>query len=103
MSPTETAFKNRIRPVLSGLANTWAVKIQQLSISGTPDFLLCVNGRFVALELKRDAKARVTALQKHALQKIAAAGGLSLVAYPDNWSEIFGKLVALSQGEKVEA
>lgn len=58
----------------------WPVKIhvspQQLA--GTPDILVCVDGRFVALEVKT-AKGRVTPLQEKRLEDIRQAGGIAAV------------------------
>lgn len=67
-----------------------------MAISGTPDLLLCVNGTFVALELKKDAKSKPTELQKHNLNRIIQAGGLAFVVYPENWQDVFNTLKLLS-------
>lgn len=48
--------------------------------AGTPDILACVNGRFVAIEVKRPSGGRVSALQKSKLKQIEAAGGVAIVA-----------------------
>lgn len=66
-----------------------------MGISGTPDFVLCVAGTFVGLELKKDAKSTPTELQLYMLKKIRESGGLGLVAFPENWeiiSHYLGKL-----------
>lgn len=45
-----------------------------------PDYLLCVAGRFVAVELKHpDGSTKPTPGQQHELDKIERAGGRSLV------------------------
>lgn len=46
--------------------------------SGVPDFLCCVNGKFVAIEAKA-GKGTTTALQEKNLREIRTAGGLALV------------------------
>jgi hypothetical protein len=93
----ESAFKDgKVRPFLKTLKNTWAVKIQQMGISGTPDILACIGGVFVALELKRDYKSRVTPLQKYNLDLIRNAGGVALCACPENWDEIKSFLTMLA-------
>lgn len=98
----ERDFKDRIRPQLKRLSKTWFVKVQQVGISGTPDFLLCIAGRFVALELKKSEKAKITKLQLHNLQLIRDAGGLAFIVFPENWDEILGRLIELSEGKKSE-
>jgi len=93
----ETLFKNKIRPKLEAIPNSWWVKVQQVSLRGTPDFLGCICGMFVALELKKDAKAPISKLQEHTLMKIAIAGGFSHVVYPENWEEVYERLLNISQ------
>lgn len=48
--------------------------------AGTPDILACVNGVFVAIEVKKPKGGVVSALQKSKLKKIRKAGGVSMVA-----------------------
>lgn len=95
----ETKFKNYIRPKLNKLPNTWVVKIQQVALRGTPDFLLCVNGWFVALELKKDALEEPDPLQRHRLLNIVNSNGIAFVVYPENWEEIYAQLKKLACGE----
>lgn len=97
----ETRFKERIRPLLSALPNTWLVKIQQVVLRGTPDFLMCINGVFVALELKSSCKENPTELQLYNLKKITEARGLALVVYPENWSEVYECLHQISKNGKI--
>ena len=49
------------------------------SRSGVPDLLFCVRGRLVGIEMKRE-NGRVSPLQRNCLERIAAAGGLAVVA-----------------------
>ena len=96
----ETRFRqNTVRPFLLKLKNTYALSIQQQALRGSPDILLCINGNFVALELKARG-GKLTKLQEHHLGLIEKAGGLSLVARPDNWGEVKATLLKLDQGEK---
>lgn len=46
--------------------------------AGIPDIICCINGRFVAFEVKNE-KGRTTVLQDVAIQKIQNAGGISAV------------------------
>lgn len=105
----ETKFKNKIRPALDELPNSFWVKIQMLSIMGIPDFIGCIRGRFVALELKKSEKVAKTksaqsTLQGYILEKIRKAGGVAVIVYPENWLEIYGNLalMCLSKVEREE-
>lgn len=96
----ETNFKERIRPRLEALPNSWVVKIQQRSIRGTPDFLLCISGFFVALELKKSKDEPDDLLQNHTLDLINRAKGYAYKAFPENWNEVYECLKKLSEGKK---
>ena len=93
----ETAFKNRIRPMLDALPSSWWVKVQQVGIRGTPDILGCVNGCFVALELKRSEKQAADPLQEYIMNKIDAANGVAFVVTPENWHAVYRELCLLAQ------
>lgn len=62
--------------------------IQQQALRGNPDLLLCVNGQFMALELKSSEKAKVSELQNYYLDRVSEAGGISWVVYPENWEAV---------------
>ena len=51
--------------------------------SGGPEFLWCVNGRFLAIEAKA-GKGIPTALQEKNLKEVNAAGGYTLVIRETN-------------------
>ncbi len=95
----ETVFKENVLTFLKALRNTYVVKIQQVALRGTPDIFLCVNGNFVALELKRASEEKPDPLQTYELSKISQAGGLGLVANPDNFMKIMIILRDLSTGQ----
>lgn len=83
----ETKFRQgKVIPFLKTLKNTVYFPIQQASINGTPDFFVCINGVFIALELKAE-KGHLSKLQAYQLKRILDCGGVSLVARPDNWEE----------------
>ena len=99
----ETVFKERVLRALKDLPHTWAEKIQQVTKRGTPDILACVNGHFVALELKSGKRPKTPgkfSLQDWVLKQIEAANGLALKVYPDEWEEAFKHLVQLAGVEK---
>lgn len=90
----ETRFKTRIRPILETLPRSWWLKTQLLALCGIPDFIGCVQGRFVALELKTE-KGKATKLQEWVLQKIRHAGGYAAVVTPENFAEVLQDLQQL--------
>ena len=45
---------------------------------GIPDILYCIHGRFVAVEVKANARAVPTALQLKRMAEIRAAGGFAI-------------------------
>ncbi len=47
--------------------------------AGLPDIICCMNGRFVAFEVKRPKGGRLTKLQEVAIGKIRDAGGVAAV------------------------
>ena len=57
----------------------WKQHGGQFGTSGLPDIICCINGRFVAFEVKRPDGGRLTKLQEIALGKIQAAGGVAAV------------------------
>lgn len=75
------------------LPRTWAEKIQQVSIRGTPDILGCMNGNFFAIELKRSPKAKIDPLQLHKLNAIDRAGGGAWIVNPENWSATLEEMI----------
>jgi len=98
----ETLFKERIAPKLKALPNSWWFKTQQVALRGIPDFVGVVNGRFVALELKKSANAPASKLQAYILLKISKAGGIGRFVTPENWEAVFAdleKIPALHLGE----
>lgn len=104
----ETKFKKRIRPLLDSLDRSWWVKTQMVALLGIPDFLGCVNGHFVALELKRGDRGsryanEATKLQAWVLQKIKAAGGFVFVVTPENWDEIYPLLQQISKNKIISS
>ena len=98
----EKVFQTRVRKYLKTLPNTWFFKASERSLGGIPDFILCVNGIFVALELKRDSKAKTSKLQGYTIERINEAGGLAVVTSPENWAKVFGVLKTLSEGGKYD-
>lgn len=87
----ETRFKRKVVALLEELGAKVFV-IQQLSKHGDPDLLICLKGRFVALELKKDEKSKARLLQLHILKQVEEAGGYAKVVYPENLEETMNDL-----------
>ena len=63
---------------------------------------MCINGMFVALELKKSDNEAVDALQDHELNKINnVAHGLGIKVSPENWPEVFTVLRKLSEDSPI--
>jgi pantoate kinase len=84
----EAAVKRQIRKILDTTSAYYAMPIGSgYGNSGVPDFLVCHNGRFIGIEAKA-GKGKTTALQDAHLERIRAAGGLSLVVNETNLDEL---------------
>jgi hypothetical protein len=58
---------------------------------------MCLNGVFVAIELKAKSNDRPSKLQEWNLQGVLDAGGLAYTATPENWNLVYALLQDLSQ------
>jgi hypothetical protein len=52
-------------------------------VSGIPDYIVIVGGRFVGIECKADASKMPTALQLLRMKEIETAGGKCFVVFDD--------------------
>jgi hypothetical protein len=95
----ETRFKEKLRPKLEAIPYSWWLKVSLSWIAGIPDYLGVVSGQFVALELKRSAKAKARPLQVHILSVIERAGGIALVVFPENHLVILEQLKNITPKE----
>lgn len=77
------------------------LKTQERTIRGIPDLLMCVNGHFVALELKADDDEAADPLQDWNLSKITRSGGIAVTVTPGNWAGIYDLLLQISTGKLV--
>jgi Holliday junction resolvase len=59
----------------------WTVKTISTNKRGTPDVLACLNGRFIAIEVKAKGKmSTLTPIQKYQLDLIEKSGGIAIAA-----------------------
>ncbi|MBP2026857.1 hypothetical protein J2Z35_000648 [Acetoanaerobium pronyense] len=80
---TEKQLQSKVIKFLKSHPNIWFFKVWGggFQKSGIPDIICCVNGYFIALELKSDA-GKPTALQQMNIRQINAAGGIGVILYP---------------------
>lgn len=78
----EKQVENQIKKWLKQ-HNYWYFKVHggPFQKVGVPDIIACINGRFVAIEVKRSDGGIVSELQKAQIQKIKDSGGLVGVAH----------------------
>ena len=95
----EKRFETKIKKFLED-NGCWCVKFfaNNYTKRGIPDLLCCVNGYFVAIEVKAE-NGKPSELQYYHCEKIRKAGGIALILYPKDF-ENFKKLVReLKEGE----
>lgn len=84
----EKRYEQKIKKLLNNLG---AYHVKQFGCgytkAGVPDILACLNGRFVAIEVKA-TKGRPSELQLYNLRKIDACGGYAILAYPDDFEAL---------------
>jgi Holliday junction resolvase len=86
--PQEKQFENKIKKYLKE-RGCYCVKYFgcNYSTSGTPDILACVNGYFLAIEVKAQT-GKPSELQLVKIADIRKAGGFAFVAYPSGWNRL---------------
>lgn len=84
----EKIFENKIKRYLKE-RKCYCVKYHgnRFSTSGTPDLLACINGYFVAIEVKAD-NGTPSELQLVKVNDIRKAGGFAYVVYPSGWQRL---------------
>ena len=86
MGPEKT-FENKVKKFIEEHGG-WQVKFfaNSYTKSGIPDILACVNGYFVAIEVKAKS-GHPSALQLHHCSEIRKAGGFAFVLYPSGFDD----------------
>lgn len=84
----EKTYENKIKKFIESVGGWW-IKFHGNAFTrdGVPDLLCCVNGYFLAIEVKGDG-GKPSKLQLHEINKIDEAGGIALVSYPDDFEEL---------------
>lgn len=65
--------------------------------SGVPDIICCVNGYFLAIEVKAGTN-KPTALQVREIEAIRRCNGVAVVANDENWDMVRGLVRTLKEG-----
>ena len=91
----EKNFENKVKKFLKS-KNIWYVKYfgNAYSTPGIPDLICCINGLFVAIEIKSE-KGKVSMLQDYNIEKIKENGGIAFVLRPsefENFKKYIGTL-----------
>ena len=80
----EGKVKAKVKVILKELFAYYIMPVTGgFGTSGAPDFLVCLNGRFVGIECKA-GKGKPTALLEKNLHGITRAGGEALVINEEN-------------------
>lgn len=85
----EKTFENKIKKWLKEHGH-WYVKYwagSKFTKTGIPDLLCCVNGYFVAIEVKAQ-NGTPSELQEHTVNEIRTAGGFAVIVYPSGWPKL---------------
>lgn len=68
---------------------------------GVPDILACVNGKFVAIEVKA-SNGKPSPLQIDNRDEIRQCGGVSVIVYPEQFEALKSLIDAILKGETVD-
>ena len=82
----EKQFENKIKKLLKD-SGAYIIKYWgggEFTKSGVPDLLVCLNGRFMGIEIKA-TRGKPSELQLHNLKQIQKAGGIALLLYPTDF------------------
>ena len=86
----ESEFKKIVKKDLAKLGCFFFVK-EALALRGYPDIMGCMNGKFFALELKRDLKSchvkGRNVLQNHVLNHVRENNGFARFSCPETWDQ----------------
>lgn len=101
----EKNFENKIKAFLKE-QGAWFIKYwagSKFTKDGIPDILACINGYFVAIEVKA-SNGKPSELQKYHVKKINyEANGIAVILYPQDW-ELFKELAnCLNDGHYSDA
>lgn len=96
----EKVFETAIKKYLDA-QGCWYVKFFANSFTkkGIPDLLCCINGHFVAIEVKA-ANGKPSELQEWNVKKIKEAKGIAMVLYPKDFPRFKRMVETLKKSDK---
>lgn len=89
----EKNFENKVKKFIEE-SSGWQVKFfaNRMTKTGIPDILACINGHFVAIEVKA-TNGKPSELQKYHRDMInVKASGIAIILYPQDF-DLFKQLV----------
>lgn len=95
----EKTFENKIKKYISDeIQKAWGFKFHAgtYTQSGIPDLIYCINGRFVAIEVKKE-KGKPTELQKRKIKKIIQDGGVAVIIKPSQFEDLKKLIMAVEK------
>ena len=60
--------------------------VEDINAHGIPDLILCLKGKFVAIELKNE-DGKLSALQLYNIEKIKQSGGQAFILRPSEFEK----------------
>lgn len=76
----EKRVENQIKKFLDRHNAYWFKTLGGSVPAGTADIIACVNGYFIAIEVKKPSGGNVSALQEFHINKVKQSGGIAFVA-----------------------
>lgn len=76
----ETKVQSKIIKYMKSLG-AHVINTTKVSPNGTADLLCCLDGRFIAIEVKRSKKEDLPDIQTYQIKKVRNAGGISFYAH----------------------
>lgn len=98
----EGIVKDRVKAALRSLGPDrcyWLMPVMgEFGSAGIPDVLCCIDGQFIAIEVKRGKATVPTTRQEIRMDAVRRAGGRAFVVHADNIDEFEQKIQALIDG-----
>ena len=96
-SKPETVFRKKFVDKIKKIEGLLVFSIQQVSLRGHPDLIICLKGKFVGIELKSYVVDELKGLQKYFQEEIVKAGGVHYIAHPGNLTYVLEELEELAK------